>query len=247
MHAPFEVDGIAVYLNPAPPVYAPGGPVGFAPELPDKVTSQSVASLETEAARRGAVVMVVQCPASALEHQELLEARGYTFASSWYLGPPAMREGVSDSSMTIRPATAGDVPGVLEIREKKFDQYESFSPVFWKKAPIPREQFAPFITGQLESESNVALVAEQGGVMRGFIVAQCRNLSQGFVDDYAVADHTRDWRDAGIALLAEAGKRAQLRSVNALVIVTGHADVFKRNAVESLGYVLQTNWMVKSL
>ena len=247
MRETFEIDGVAVYLNPAPPVYAPGGPVGFAPELPDNTSSQIVASLETEAARRGAVVMVVQCPATALEHQEMLESRGYTFASSWYLGPPAMQRGASDSPITIRTATASDVPSLLEIRDKKFDQYESFSPVFWKKAPIPRERFAPFITGQLEIERNVVLVAEQSGVMRGFIVAQCRNLSQGFVDDYAVADPARDWRDAGIALLAEAGRRAQLCNVAALMIVTGHADIPKRDAIESLGYVLQKNWMVKSL
>jgi hypothetical protein len=242
----FEVHGIAVYLNPAPPVYAPGGPVGFAPELPEGTSSQIVASLESEAAKRGAVLLVIQCPSSAKEREAMLRSAGYAFASSWYLGRPSQQT-TSDSSLTIRPAAASDVPRLLEIREKKFEQYETFSPVFWKKAPIPREEFGPFITSQVESETNIALIAEQDGVMRGYIIAQCRNPAQGGVDDYAVAAPETDWPIAGVALLAEAGRLAQIRNVSTLTVVTGHADLPKRAAIESLGYVLQRNWMVKSL
>ena len=84
-------------------------------------------------------------------------------------------------------------------------------------------------------------------MIRGYIIALCRNLSQGFVDDYAVAAPESDWRSAGVLLLAEAGRLAQMRNVVTLMIVAGHDDIPKRAAIESLGYVLQKNWMIKPL
>jgi hypothetical protein len=134
---------------------------------------------------------------------------------------------------------------ILEIRDKKYDQYETFSPVFWKKRKVPLEQWAPFLINQIETDTNIVLIAEQGSVVRGFSIMSCRN--QGFVDDYAVADPQADWPDAGVALLSEAGRLAQVRNITSVTIVAGHADLPKRVAIESLGYVLQKNWMVRPL
>jgi hypothetical protein len=189
--------------------------------------------------------MVVQCTVAETAHEALLLRSGYTFASSWYSGPLTARGSSGDGS--VRTATAADVPRLLEIGEQKREQYETFSPVFWRKAAAPRETFAPFITGQVESETNVALVFGIAGEIKGYILAQCRNLAEGYVDDYALANPATDWPTVGVALLSEAARLAHERGVTAFTIVTGHADTPKRNAVEKLGFTLGKNWLVKPL
>ncbi|MGC4043255.1 MAG: GNAT family N-acetyltransferase [Armatimonas sp.] len=243
----FETGGITVHLNTAPPVYAPGGPVAFAFSLPEGATAQSLKEAETEAARRGAVLLVVQCNVESVDQETLLRAQGYTYASSWYLGKPLSIAPLEQSSLTIRPATAADVPRILEIGERKREQYDTFSPVFWKKAPTPREEFAPYVTSQVESEQNVALVAEADGAMHGYLIAQYRNLAEGYIDDYAVADPHTDWPGAGVALLSVAEQLAEERGVETIMIVTGHADAPKRAAAEQRGFTLRKNWLVKPL
>src|SRR4051812_32528239 len=93
----FQIDGIAVYLVPAPPVYDAGGPAGFVPEMPDSMPSQTMDTLETEAAKRRSNLEVVQCPIPAARQEAMLQSRGYTFASSWYVGPPTSEQPPGDS------------------------------------------------------------------------------------------------------------------------------------------------------
>jgi hypothetical protein len=243
----FDVGGVSVHVAQAPPVYDPGGPVAFIGNLPDEAGAEVLAGAESEAARRGAVLMVVQCPAGAKTQETLLLHRGYSFASSWYSGPLSPSADTEIAISSIRAATAADVPRILEIGERKREQYETFSAIFWKKASAPRESFAPFITGQVESEKNIALVFETNSEIRGYIIAQCGNPADGYVDDYALTDPTTDWPTAGVALLAEACRQAQARGVTAFTIVTGHADAPKRAAVEKLGFILGKNWLVKPL
>ncbi|MBC8104864.1 MAG: hypothetical protein H7Z41_20000 [Cytophagales bacterium] len=246
----FDVGRVSIHLNHAPPVYDPGGPVAFVGDLPDGAEGGFLTKAETEAARRGAVLMVVQCPVAAEASEALLRESGYTFASSWYSGSliafAAFSDTVSPAS-SVRTATAADVPRLLEIGERKREQYEAFSPIFWKKAPVARETFAPFVTSQIENEKNIALVFEVNGDIRGYIIAQCGNPADGYVDDYTVADPAADWPTVGASLLAEAGRQAQARGVSAFTIVTGHADDPKRAVVEELGFTLGKNWLVKPL
>ena len=242
----FDIGGVSVHLSQAPPVYDPGGPVAFVATLPDTASVELLTEAETEAARRGAVLMVVQCLVEAATDEALLRETGYAFASSWYSGPLGPADGLG-SARSIRTATASDVPRILEIGEQKREQYETFSPVFWRKASTPRETFGPFITSQVESETNIALVSETNGDVSGYLIAQCRNLADGYVDDYATANPITDWPTVGASLLTEAVRQAGARDVTAFTIVTGHADAPKRAAVESLGFHLGKNWLVKPL
>ena len=236
-------------------MYAPGGPVAFAFTLPEGVTPASLREAETEAARRGAVLLVIQviqCPVESDAKETLLRTQGYTYASSWYLGKPLSivpwEQNTRDqNTVVIRPATASDVPRILEIGERKREQYDAFSPVFWKKAPTPREEFGPYVTSQVESARNVALVAEVDNTMRGYLIAQYGNAAEGYIDDFAVSDPDTDWTVAGIALLSAAEQMAQTREVAAIMIVTGHADTPKRAAAEQRGFTLVKNWLVKPL
>jgi predicted N-acetyltransferase YhbS len=241
----FESDGVSVHITQAPPVYDPGGPVAFIGDLPLEASGDLLSKAEVKASERGVVLMVVQCPVAARSTEELLREGGYTFASSWYNGSLTVSD--SNTNASVRTATAADVPRILEIGERKREQYETFSPIFWKKAPAPRETFAGFITSQLESETNVALVFEADGEIQGYIIAQCRNLADGYVDDYAITNPDADWPTVGVALLTEASRQAQARGVTAFTIVTGYADTPKRAAVEACCFSLVKNWLVKPL
>lgn len=249
----YTVGDLTIHLGPAPPVYAPSGPVAICFNMASgEKAAADLVEAEAETTRRGGVLMVVQCPTAETEIEAHLGARGYTYASSWYYGPPVSPEipsevGQPANGLTLREAVAADVPRILEIGEVKREQYETFSPIFWKKAPTPRQEFAPYVTGQVESERNIALVAEQGGIMSGYLIAQCGNLAEGYVDDYAVADPAVDWPNTGTALMAEAGRRAAERGVASIVIVSGHADTPKRAALESLGFTLTKNWLALPL
>jgi hypothetical protein len=243
-----DIDDITAWLTNAPPVYAPGGPVAWMGGLPEGTTSASLAAVEVEAAARGAVLTVVVCPTEASATEALLRERGYDYASSWYYGPSASPETPAvPEDLTLRAAVAADVPRILELADRKRDRYETFSPIFWKKAPTPYLEFAPYITSQVENPENIALVAERAGTIAGFVIAQCRNLDEGYIDDYAVADDAADWLTVGVALLAEAGRLAQEQGVVSFMIVVAHADSAKRGAIEQLGFTLRKNWWVKAI
>ena len=245
----FEIGGVTVHVTPAPPVYDPGGLVAFIGNLPGEAGAALLAEAETEAARRGAVLMVVQCTTTEESQEALLRGVGYTFASSWYSGPLATSVAAvkTVAVASVRTATAADVPRILEIGERKREQYETFSPVFWRKAAAARETFAPYVTSQVESEKNITLLSDLNGKIQGYLIAQCGNLADGYVDDYAVADPAADWPTVGVALLVEACRQAKARGVVAFAIVTGYADAPKRDAVEQLGFTLNKNWLVKPL
>ncbi len=245
-----DAGGISMRLTAAPPVYAPGGPVALTLQLPEDMTAGTLTMAETAAIEQDAVLMVVQCLVKEELALALLLENGYAFASSWYFGPLI---GVTPypenlhSPVQIRTATVSDVPAILEIGERKREQYETYSPIFWKKSPAPRQEFAPYMTGQVESANNIALAAVAGGQLRGYLIAQCQNLEEGYVDDYAVANPTANWSEVGSPLLTVAGRIAQERNISTFAIVTGHADITKRNVVEEAGFTLQKNWLVKPL
>jgi hypothetical protein len=72
---------------------------------------------------------------------------------------------------SIRPAQKADAAIIVALSEQKRIQYESYQPVFWRKAPDSREKQLPFIEHQLTRENVIALVHEQGGVIDGFVIA----------------------------------------------------------------------------
>jgi hypothetical protein len=68
----------------APPVYDPGGPVLLADDVTD---GTDAASLEAEAIRLGAVLLVVPAVPGTARAREL-SGPGWHVASDWYVGRP---------------------------------------------------------------------------------------------------------------------------------------------------------------
>lgn len=78
-----QVGGAVGRLVPAPPVYAPGGPVLLVTKLSD---SDALSVIEDEAARRGAPVSVVSQQPDDYQLAELLNFAGYKRTADYYRG-----------------------------------------------------------------------------------------------------------------------------------------------------------------
>jgi hypothetical protein len=81
-----QVDGAVARLVPAPPVYAPGGPVLLVTSVSD---ASALSAIEDEAARRGAPVSVVSQDPDDDGLAELLNAAGYRRTTDYYEGRPS--------------------------------------------------------------------------------------------------------------------------------------------------------------
>lgn len=227
----------AIILN-APPVYDPGGPVCAIEEW----TSDEalLAEGEREAARRGAVLARVVSLEGDRARETILERRGYTVASEWYAGATANVDGMDLPG--LRPATAADVPRLLELGEAKRREYQTYSPTFWRISATPREAFAPFVQSQIEKSEHVALVHEENWEVDGYLIAD----RDGYVDDYTVASPEL-WPMVGAGLLTAASRELRRRGIENLLVVCGRGDGPKRTALMSLGLRSTRKWYVRDL
>ena len=81
------VDGAEGRLVPAPPVYAPGGPVLLVTQV---ASPDSLTGIERAAARRGACVSVVTHQPGDEHMAELLTSAGYKRTTDYYEGTPRL-------------------------------------------------------------------------------------------------------------------------------------------------------------
>ena len=142
----------------------------------------------------------------------------------------------------IRPLAAADVPRVLELGEQKRQEYQAYSPVFWRMSSLPRETFGPYMQSQIADAQNIALAHEQDGKIDGFVLMNAR----GGIDDYTVAAPGL-WPTVGADLLRAAGAAAHKKGIKILLVVCGHGDLPKRTMLASQGLTLATDWYVKPL
>ena len=148
--------------------------------------------------------------------------------------------------MSIRNATASDIPQMVDLSEQKRTQYQDFQPLFWRKAKDSRERQLPFFADQLANEDIVALVHEEAGEIDGFLIASLRSGHECTIDDFALADEDA-WETAGATLLRAAGETAKARGVEWYVVICGHLDQPKRAMLDRFGLTLDRYWYTAAL
>ena len=72
--------------------------------------------------------------------------------------------------MRVRKARNTDVAQMVSLSEEKRSAYESFQPVFWRKAPNSAEIQSPYFKSLLSRDDHIALVCEHSGAVNGFII-----------------------------------------------------------------------------
>lgn len=144
-------------------------------------------------------------------------------------------------NMNIRIATEADVPRLVDLSEQKRIQYQTYQPLFWRKAQDSKEKQLLFLADQIANENIIALVYEQESKIHGFVLANVRNRKECDIDDFCVMEASL-WDTVGRALLEDAGKRAKERNVPKYNIACGHLDQPKRTMLRNFGLSIDSYW-----
>jgi len=156
--------------------------------------------------------------------------------------------------MDIRTAIEADLPRMVAIAETKHIEYEEYSPIFWRKASdsVPKQEV--YFQHLLTRTDVIALVAEAGDTLSGFIIGAITTAppvynpggSVCIVDDFAVAN-PEDWDSVGAALLAAVEREAKARGAVLSVVVCAQRDQAKRELLQKAGLTVASEWHVKPL
>jgi GNAT superfamily N-acetyltransferase len=152
----------------------------------------------------------------------------------------------------IRPAIAADVDAIAAMASARRRQYAEYQPVFWAPAPKAEELHKPYLAKLIGEEKVISLVAEDAGIVTGFVIAMIVGApgvydpggATGQIDDFVVAPGR--WDSTGRDLLAAVLQRAADRGAVQAVVVTAHLDADKREALRASGLSIASEWWVTS-
>jgi hypothetical protein len=154
-------------------------------------------------------------------------------------------------SEQIRPAAAADVAAMTGLAAARREQYARYQPIYWRPAAGAAEKQGPYLAGLVASDKVITLVSEDAGRVTGFLVATLTGAPPVYdpggltcqIDDFVVTP-AANWPAAGAELLrgalAEAGRRGAIQAV----VVTGHLDEPKRQALRACGLEIASEWWV---
>jgi GNAT superfamily N-acetyltransferase len=136
--------------------------------------------------------------------------------------------------------TSGDAAWAAGLMERRRQVYAAYSPVFWRPRPGVTGLHTRFLGRQIGSPGYLALRTGHG-----FLIGQRRG-QEGFVDDFAV-DEPASWDGDGAALLLAAWRRWAADGLEAVRVVTAHADEDKCAMLAALTLELAEQWWVREL
>jgi hypothetical protein len=154
-------------------------------------------------------------------------------------------------SEQIRPATAADVAAMTTLAAMRREQYARYQPIFWRPAAGAQDKQRPYLASLVASEKVITLVSDDAGQVTGFLIATLGPAPGVYdpggltcqIDDFVVTPATK-WPVTGSELLraglAEAGRRGAIQAV----VVTGHLDQPKREALRACGLEIASEWWV---
>jgi GNAT superfamily N-acetyltransferase len=131
------------------------------------------------------------------------------------------------------------------------DQYARYQPLFWRPASAAPDRHRTYLGGLVASDEIITLVSEEAGQLTGFLIATLDPAPPVYdpggltcqIDDFVVAPAAK-WPTTGAELLraglAEAGRRGAIQAV----VVTGHLDQPKRQALRACGLEIASEWWV---
>jgi len=171
---------------------------------------------------------------------------------------PGWAGGSRARSGAIRPATARDLPALVDLAERRRREYADFQPTFWRPAlEAPADQ-APYFARLIDDGRALVLVHEEAGSsarlqVDGFVVGQVARHPPVYapggtalvIDDFAVAA-PQLWPTVGGALLEEASERGRPLGPVQTVVVCGQADAPKRDPLASLAFGPASECRVRS-
>jgi hypothetical protein len=143
---------------------------------------------------------------------------------------------------------------MVTISEAKRQQYQSLSPVFWRKAADSAQRHAEYLETLITQPVITALVSEVGDGINGFIIGRVVSAPPVYdpgglvcmVDDFALS-HSADWPTVGERLLSELEARVKGNGVVLIVTVCGAGDIPKRSMLQARGATVSSEWYVSKV
>jgi len=156
--------------------------------------------------------------------------------------------------MEIRDATLNDVPQMVLLSEQKRTIYESYQPVFWRKASDSAEMQTSYFESLLSRDNHISLVCEEGQNLSGFLFGAVANAPPVYdpggkacmVDDFCISANAQ-WESQGRALLDATRKRALLLGAVQFVVVCGQKDEPKRKFLSDYNLTVASEWYTGSI
>ncbi|WP_165977861.1 GNAT family N-acetyltransferase [Nonomuraea diastatica] len=156
--------------------------------------------------------------------------------------------------IALRSASPGDVAAIAELMARRRETYERYQPVFWRRAADARARHTAFLATLVDDSTAICRVAEREGRFAGFAIASLVPPPPVYdpggpactLDDYAVVDDG-DWATVGADLLRAVTEEARRRGAAQVVVVCGHADEAKREALRLAGLSIASEWWTAPL
>jgi hypothetical protein len=154
----------------------------------------------------------------------------------------------------IRAADQDDVTEMVVLADLRRKQYSRYQPQFWRPAADAADQHRPYLASLVASDDVITLVSAEGGHLTGFLIATLTPAPPVYdpggltclIDDFAVASAEK-WLTTGVGLLLAGLAAAAARGAVQAVVLTGHLDQAKREALRSCGLEVASEWWVTHL
>lgn len=151
--------------------------------------------------------------------------------------------------MRIREAKNLDVAQMVALSEEKRSAYESFQPVFWRKAQNSADVQGLYFQSLLSRDDHFALVCENADAVNGFIIGAVSSAPGVYdpggkscmIDDFCIAS-TASWRTEGKALLDACRNYARQMGAVQIVVVCGQKDEPKRGFLCEMELSVASEW-----
>lgn len=152
----------------------------------------------------------------------------------------------------VRRALPADVDAITDLASARRARYAEYQPAFWRPAANAEEIHRAYLAELVEDLGVITLVSEEASLITGFLVATIGDAPEVYdpggltcmIDDFVVTPDR--WATAGPLLLGAAIAQAAERGAVQAVVVTGHLDSPKREALQSCGLSLASEWWVTS-
>jgi GNAT superfamily N-acetyltransferase len=151
----------------------------------------------------------------------------------------------------IRTAVQADAAAMATLAALRREQYARYQPLYWRPAAGVQDKHRAYLASLVASDKVITLVSEEAGQLSGFLIATLTSAPPVYdpggltcqIDDFVVAPAAK-WPTTGAELLraglAEAARRGAIQAV----VVAGHLDQPKRQALSACGLEIASEWWV---
>ena len=140
---------------------------------------------------------------------------------------------------------------MITLASMRRAQYAQYQPLYWRPAAGAEEKQRPYFARLVSNNEVITLVSEEAGKVTGFLIATLTPAPGVYdpggltcqIDDFVVVTAGR-WPTTGVELLRAALAEAASRGAVQAVVVAGHLDEAKRQALRACGLDVASEWWV---